>query len=206
MALPVLVYALTFGLGSWAAHLIVFRRTRAWRHAAAAAFHFLTVAVACVLIPTDVGFYALMWIMLVNYIGGGVVLGGQLYPAPRRAPAADDAHIAAPSLEPWTREWIRQRVSLWWQALLILPFGFGTALALLFAGVLARQPGWWALIPLHAAAAVGAVALMTLGDSDGNVIAFLGGLALGTAFWFMGALQAIALSPHYLLRRRAILA
>lgn len=147
VALPVLVYALTFGLGSWAAHLIVFRRTRAWRHAAAAAFHLVTVAVACVLIPTDGGFYALMWIMLVNYIGGGVVLGEQLYPAPRRAPAPADAHIAAPPLEPWTREWIRLRVSLWWQALLILPFGFGTALALLFAGILARQPGWWALIP-----------------------------------------------------------
>lgn len=203
--LPLLVSVLTLGLGMWAAYLIVFRRTGARRDLAAATFHLVTAAVACVLITTDAGVFALLWIMLVNYVGGGAVLGARLYPdsAPRDPPVCD-AQWTQPPLEPWTRAWVRRRVSLWWQALLIVPFGFGSALALLFAGALARRPGWWALIPLHLVAALGAVALIEVGYDDASAIAFLGGLALGTATWITGTLQAVALSRHYLLRRRAM--
>ena len=145
--------------------------------------------------------------MLVNYVGGGAVLGARLYPDPApRDPPLRDEQWTQPPLEPWTRAWVRRRVSLWWQALLIVPFGFGSALALLFAGALARRPGWWALIPLHLVAALGAVELIRAGYDDASAIAFLGGLALGTAAWITGALQAGALSPHYLLRRSAIAA
>ncbi|HEV2060585.1 MAG TPA: hypothetical protein VGR11_14610 [Solirubrobacteraceae bacterium] len=203
--LPLLVSVLTLGLGMWAAYLIVFRRTRARRDLTAAVFHLVTTGVACVLITTDVGAFALLWIMLVNYVGGGAVLGARLYPdsAPSHPPLCDD-QCTQPPLEPWTRAWVRRRVSLWWQALLIIPFGFGSALALLFAGALARRPGWWALIPLHLVAALGAVALIRMGYDDASAIAFLGGLALGTATWLAGTLQVVALSPHYLLRRRAL--
>ena len=141
-ALPLLVSLLTFGLGMWAAHLIVFRRTGARRELAAAGFHLVTATVACLLITTDWGAFALLWIMLVNYVGGGALLGQRLYPhsGPSDPPSCDEQRTEPP-FEPWTRAWVRLRVSLWWQGLLIVPFGFGSALALLFAGAPRDDPG-----------------------------------------------------------------
>ncbi len=208
-ARPVVLAVLTLGLGMWAAHLIAFQRTRARVHLAAAAFHLVTAAVACALVPTDQGALALLWIMLVNWIGGATVLGSLLERSSHGAamgPTPAGERVTAtlpPRPEPWTRAWLRVRVTLWWQALLVLPFGIGSALALLCAGALARRPGWWALAPLHAGAAGGTVALLAIGE-DGEAVAFFGGLALGTAAWIAGALQVFALAPHYLLRRRAM--
>lgn len=91
----------------------------------------------------------------------------------------------------------RELLSSWWVVLTLVPFGWMTWAAFLFAGVRARHASWLGAALLYAIAAIAGGILFNLDAGEQGLLADAGG-AITVFFWAMGATHAFTARDEFL--------